>query len=134
MSISAETLAQLRETARQASARAYCPYSRFHVGAAILTPSGKIYPGCNFENASYGLSICAERGAVGQMIVSGETAFNLIAIYTPTAKPTLPCGACRQVLFEFGPNAEVICVCDVPGELKFTIAELLPGAFALAFR
>jgi len=119
----------LFEAARQASQNAYCPYSRFRVGAAILGRSGTIYRGCNVENASYGLTICAERGALMQMVASGEQSFQRIVIYTPTATPTAPCGACRQMLYEFAPDAEVISICDGEDVLRAKVAELLPHGF-----
>jgi cytidine deaminase len=129
MAISKATLRKLTAAARKAAARAYCPYSDFRVGAALLTVKGQVYSGCNVENASYGLTICAERNAVFQMVSHGETAIAAVVIYTPTAAPTAPCGACRQVLNEFGSDAEVICTCDGPDTLHFTLSALLPQAF-----
>jgi cytidine deaminase len=120
---------RLRDEAKAAAARAYCPYSRFRVGSAILARSGEVFSGCNVENASYGLTICAERNAAFRMVAAGETAFDVIVVYTPTAMPTAPCGACRQVLNEFGPAAEVICVCDGPDVIRSTVRDLLPRAF-----
>jgi cytidine deaminase len=122
----------LREDAQAAASRAYAPYSRFRVGAALLTRSGKIFTGCNVENASYGLTNCAERTAVFQMVAAGERELAAIVIYTPTATPTAPCGACRQVLNEFNPDAEVISVCDGPEVIRSTVRNLLPGAFGPA--
>jgi cytidine deaminase len=122
----------LREFARAAAARAYAPYSRFRVGAALLTRSGAVFTGCNVENASYGLTNCAERTAVFQMVAAGETGLKAIVIYTPTPTPTAPCGACRQVLNEFNPDAEVISVCDGPDVIRSTVREFLPGAFGPA--
>jgi cytidine deaminase len=129
MPLPATTLKKLRAAAKAASKRAYCVYSDFHVGAALLTAQGKVVSGCNVESASYGLTNCAERNAIGQMVMAGELAFTAIVVYTPTPTPTAPCGACRQVLYEFGPDAEVISVCDGDGVLRSTVAELLPGAF-----
>ena len=126
------TLDRLRDLARAAAGRAYCPYSRFRVGAAILGRSGTAYTGCNVENASYGLTSCAERNAVFQLISAGETSFDVIVIYTPTPSPTAPCGACRQVLNEFNPDAAVICLCDGVDVRHTTVRELLPGAFGPA--
>jgi cytidine deaminase len=122
-------LERLRELAKAASAHAHCPYSRFRVGAALACPSGKTYCGCNVENASYGLTNCAERTAIFQMVAAGETRFESIVIYTPTPEPTAPCGACRQVMNEFSPDAEVISVCDGPGMLRSSVKDLLPSAF-----
>ena len=123
---------RLREQAKAAAARAYVPYSRFRVGAALQARSGAVFAGCNVENASYGLTICAERNAVLHMVAAGETAFDRMVIYTPTAIPAAPCGACRQVLFEFNPDAEVISVCDGPDTICFTVRELFPAAFGVA--
>ena len=124
--------AELRERAKAASAQAYCPYSKFRVGAALAARSGAVFVGCNVENASYGLTICAERNAVFQMVAAGETAFDAIVIYTPTPMPTAPCGACRQVLNEFNADAEVVSVCDGPDVIRSTVRDLLPGAFGPA--
>ncbi|AWM37286.1 Cytidine deaminase [Gemmata obscuriglobus] len=123
------TLAELIRRARAVAARAYAPYSRFRVGAAVLTGDGTVFDGCNVENASYGLTICAERNAVFQMVGSGRTDVAAVVIYTPTPEPTAPCGGCRQVINEFGPNALVVSVCDGPGVITQRLAELLPGAF-----
>ena len=91
---------ELMQMAKDASKNAYCKYSNFKVGACVLTDSGKTFKGCNFENSSYGLAICAERCAVGAAIVNGETKINAIAIYSPNTDNCYPCGACRQVLLE----------------------------------
>ena len=120
---------ELIAIARQTCSRAYAPYSRFAVGAAILSTSGRIFSGCNVENASYGLSICAERNALFQMVSHGDREIVAIMIYTPTTMPTAPCGACRQVLFEFGPRALIRSCCDGDTILETTVAELLPRAF-----
>jgi cytidine deaminase len=132
MPATAKMLADLSERAKAASARAYCPYSKFRVGAALVTRSGTVFAGCNVENASYGLTICAERNAVFQMVAAGELAFDTIVIYTPTPTPTAPCGACRQVLNEFNPDAEVVSVCDGPDTIRSMVRELLPSAFVPA--
>ena len=122
---------ELAEAARGACGRAYCPYSRFPVGAAVLTSDGTIASGCNVENASFGLSICAERAAVFRAIGDGARAIVALALYTPTPEPVTPCGACRQVLAEFGRDAVVHCLCDGPTVATFDAADLLPSAFAL---
>uniref|UniRef100_UPI004048F77E cytidine deaminase n=1 Tax=Cephaloticoccus sp. TaxID=1985742 RepID=UPI004048F77E len=124
-------LAKLSAAAKQASTKAYAPYSKFKVGAAILTQSGKIYTGCNVENASYGLCNCAERTAIFNAVASMEKPLRLacVAVYTPTPKPTAPCGACRQVIYEFGPAARVISTCKGRDKLDCVITELLPQAF-----
>ena len=132
MTLDPTTTDVLRGLAHAAALRAYAPYSQFRVGAAIRTRSGATFAGCNVENASYGLTICAERNAVFQMVAAGATDPEQIVIYTPTPTPTAPCGACRQVLNEFNPDLEVVCLCDGPEELRHTLRELLPGAFGPA--
>ncbi len=110
----------------------YSPYSRFRVGAALLSKTGKTYLGTNVENASFGLSICAERSAVFSAVSAGEQEFAAIAICADGPKPTAPCGACRQVLLEFGPEMPVILAGEkgLEGEiLELTVGELLPHAF-----
>jgi cytidine deaminase len=122
--------AELMEAAKQACRASYSPYSRFAVGAAVRGGSGQVFGGCNVENASYGLTICAERNAVFRAVAEGERTIVAVVVYTPTATPTAPCGACRQVLNEFGPGAEVRCVCDAPDvEIRAMLAEWLPEAF-----
>lgn len=115
--------------ARAASLRAYCPYSRFSVGAAILTEDDQIYSGCNVENASFGLTICAERNAIFQAIAAGARAIRAVVVYTPTQSPTAPCGACRQVINEFGPLAVIRSCCESHSRLDGTTESLLPAAF-----
>jgi cytidine deaminase len=127
----ADQLRRLQAAARAAASNAYAPYSRFHVGAACLTASGAIHSGANVENASYGLSICAERVAVFAASASGERDIRAMVVYTPTSRPTTPCGACRQVICEIGAGIEVICCCDGPEMLSFTSGELLPDSFKL---
>ncbi|HTS19947.1 MAG TPA: cytidine deaminase [Verrucomicrobiae bacterium] len=122
-------LETLIEQARQASERAYCPYSEFPVGAAVLAKSGKVYTGCNVENAAYGSTICAERNAILQMAAAGERDIQAVIIYTPTEKVSAPCGACRQVINEFGPEARIVSVCDTNDRLDAPLSELLPHAF-----
>ena len=124
------TLQDLIDKATDASKKAYCPYSKFRVGAAVLTNTGDIFSGCNVENASYGLSICAERNAIFQMVARGEHQIQAIVIYTPTEDPAAPCGACRQVINEFGPDAQVVSVCDGPARIETTLTKLLPVAFS----
>jgi cytidine deaminase len=120
---------QLEASARRAARRAYAPYSQFAVGAAILSGSGKIYAGCNVENASFGLCNCAERTALFTAIAAGEREVRAVAVYTPTPAPTSPCGACRQVLNEFGPDCLVICA-NLRGDRRVsTLTALLPDAF-----
>lgn len=130
--ISESVLRKLREGAVAASESAYCPYSKFPVGAAVLTADGEIFSGCNVENASYGLTICAERNAVFQAVASGARHMVAVVVYTPTSTPTCPCGACRQVLNEFGPAADILCTCDGPETISRKVADLLPDAFGPA--
>lgn len=107
---------------------AYVPYSNFKVGAAVLTEGGEIYTGCNVENASYGLCNCAERTAIFKAVSEGERDFVAIAIIADTQKPVAPCGACRQVMAEFG--IQKIIMCNLHGEQKIaTLEELLPYSF-----
>lgn len=129
---SQHTLLALVERARQASAAAYAPYSKFSVGAAVLARDGSVYTGCNVENASYGLTICAERCAIWKAVSEGHKDLIALAVYTPTPTLTPPCGACRQVAYEFGgPTLPVICGSD-GGTRNHTLGELLPGAFGPA--
>ncbi len=123
------TLSQLLAAARAASPRAYAPYSRFRVGAAVLADDGRVFTSANIENASYGLTSCAERNAVFAAVFAGVRRVVAVAIHTPTAAPVSPCGACRQVIFEFGPDAVVASCCDGDDQQRRTIGELLPDAF-----
>ena len=129
MKLSAAQRRRLISAARLASAAAYAPYSKFRVGAAALGGSGRIYTGANVENASFGLTCCAERTAVFKAVSQGERRITAVAVYTPTRKPTPPCGACRQVIGEFGPRATVICACKSRECIDTTLDRLLPGAF-----
>ncbi len=127
--ISTALTARLERLARRAAANSYSPYSRFAVGAAVLASSGKIYSGTNVENASYGLCNCAERSAVFTAASAGERKITCVVVYTPTQAVTPPCGACRQVINEFGPHARVISICDSKDRIETTLDALLPGAF-----
>jgi cytidine deaminase len=117
------------EAARKVRPLAHAPYSQFKVGAALETPAGRIITGCNVENASYGLTICAERVAIVKAISEGETKFTRIAIVADTENPTPPCGACRQILWEFGGDLEIILanLREVKG--VYRMADLLPLPF-----
>jgi cytidine deaminase len=116
----------LREAATQARLLAYAPYSRFLVGAALRLESGTVVSGCNVENVSYGLTMCAERVCVGKAIAQGEKTFQALAIVADTDTPIVPCGACRQVLAEFAP-ALAITSWTLTGEREeFSLADLLP--------
>lgn len=119
----------MRTAARAAMQNAYCRYSKFRVGAAVLTADGEIFAGCNVENASYGLTMCAERNAIFQAVAKGARSLTAIVIVTPTKSPTPPCGACRQVINEFGPNAEVFIFGRGKNGQKITLSKLLPRAF-----
>jgi len=134
MEIPATVFSELVLAARQAASRAYCPYSRFTVGASVLTSAGEIFAGCNVENASYGLTICAERNAIFQAVAQGRGPLSIraVVVFTPTAEPTAPCGACRQVINEFGPDAKVFSVCDGPLVVESSLGALLPRAFGPA--
>jgi cytidine deaminase len=125
-------LRKLKAAAKTAAARAYAPYSKFHVGAAVLTGSGKIFAGCNVENASYGLCNCAERTAIFSAVAAQERKLQCVVVYTPTKTATAPCGACRQVINEFGPAARVISFCAGSDTIDTTITALLPAAFGPA--
>jgi cytidine deaminase len=128
------TKEQLLEKAREAANHAYIPYSQFPVGAAILTDSGEIVTGANIENASYGLTICAERVAAVKAAYEGARRFRAIAITAPNAERASPCGACRQVLFEFVPrDGDTIVILDGrDGPTITSVRALLPGAFGPA--
>lgn len=119
----------LLRVAHAATALAYAPYSNVHVGAALLGHDGQVYAGCNVENASYGLTICAERAAVFRAVASGERRFLAIAIATDRARPVMPCGACRQVLAEFAPDLEVIVQGREGEPERAKLSDLLPRAF-----
>jgi cytidine deaminase len=119
----------LAKEARAALEKSYAPYSRFPVGAALLGKSGKVYRGANVENASFGLSVCAERTAVFAAVNAGEKIFLAIAVATDTETPTPPCGTCRQVLREFVDDLPVYLVGRAPEVEKTSLALLLPRAF-----
>jgi cytidine deaminase len=117
------------EAARAASKRAYAPYSNFHVGAAILTAGGTIHAGSNVENASYGLSICAEHNAATTMVFADpeDRDIELVAVYSPNDSPCFPCGACRQILREFG--CKEVVVDDGSELLRYPFEQILPNSF-----
>lgn len=122
---------ELVNKAKDVLKNSYSPYSGFPVGAAVLTRAGKIFAAPNIENASYGLTVCAERNAIFQAVAAGERDISALVLYTPTNEIYTPCGACRQVIAEFlkGDNP-VICVAD-GGSKTFTVDELLPAKFSL---
>lgn len=118
------------QKANEMLTKAYVPYSHFPVGVALVTTDGKIYSGCNIENASYGLSNCAERTAIFKAISEGEREFSYLVITGDTDGPIAPCGACRQVIAEFCPSTMPILLTNKKGDqMETTIASLLPGAF-----
>ena len=122
---------RLARAARAARARAHAPYSGFRVGAAVLA-GGRIHSGCNVENASYGLTVCAERNAVGAAVLAGARGIDAVAVATDTDAPTPPCGACLQVLAELGgPGTEVALWGRGEAPEIHTLGELLPRAFHL---
>lgn len=114
--------------AREAMRNAWAPYSEFHVGAAIEAADGRVFVGCNVESASYGLTICAERMALGAAVAAGARSLKRIAVTTEVDPPAAPCGACRQLLAEFGLKLEVIAV-GPSTEKRWTLGALLPDAF-----
>lgn len=120
----------LIEAARAARTNAYAPYSVYQVGAAALASDGRVFSGCNVENASYGLTCCAERTAIFKAVSEGAKRIRAVAIVLKGGTPCAPCGACRQVIFEFGPEAEVIMAnAGSKGFERFPIRSLLPRAF-----
>ena len=124
----AETIDRLVAAAKEMREKAYAPYSRFNVGAALLA-GGKIYRGANIENASYPLSVCAERNAVAAAVLDGQRTIDTVAVVADEDRPTPPCGGCRQVLWEFGRSALVIA--ETPGGTRamWALEDLLPDAF-----
>ncbi len=121
---------ELLEDALAARERAYAPYSKFLVGAAVRAESGKIYTGCNIENASYGLTVCAERNALFSAVGAGERKFTALCVVGDTEGPISPCGACRQVMAEF--KVPCIILANLQGDVKeYTLEELLPYGFTL---
>ena len=139
MTIAPATLAELKRRARDAAAHAYAPYSRFPVGAAVLAADGTMHAGANVENASYGLSICAERSAVFAARARGlldpkDAPIAAIAVHAQDRSTPWPCGACRQVLLEFASPDVPVLVDGAEGVVETTLGELLPHAFRLEER
>ena len=122
---------RLLEAARAIRARAYVPYSGFHVGAAVLA-DGEIFTGVNVENASYPVSTCAERSAIVQAVTAGHTAIDAVAVVADADEPTTPCGMCRQALNEFGPDMLVICEGANGSQQTWILSSLLEHAFGPA--
>ena len=123
------TIKKLLAAARSACAHAHTPYSHFHVGAAVLDTQGRVFGGCNVENSSFGLTLCAEQNAVGSAVAAGASRLRAVAIYTPTESLTPPCGACRQVLSEFGREMEVHLFNHEGRHQAYSLRQLLPAVF-----
>jgi len=119
----------MTEMALTVMKQAYAPYSKFQVGAALLTKTGEIVPGCNVENASYGLTLCAERTAVASAVAQGHQDYVAVVVATNTSPPSSPCGVCRQVLHEFAPDLTVRLVNPQGEQLTVSLGELLPMSF-----
>ncbi|ASB61615.1 cytidine deaminase [Bacillus sp. A053] len=122
---------ELITEALKARDMAYAPYSKFQVGAALLTKDGKVYKGCNIENAAYSMCNCAERTALFKAVSEGDTEFQMLAVAADTPGPVSPCGACRQVISELCTKDVVVVLTNLQGQIKeMTVEELLPGAFS----
>ncbi|WP_066312036.1 cytidine deaminase [Bacillus sp. FJAT-29814] len=122
---------QLIEEAKIAREKAYVPYSKFGVGAALLTTDGKIYHGCNIENAAYSMCNCAERTALFKAYSEGDRNFQMLAVIADTDRPCSPCGACRQVISELCPRDMKVILTNLKGDIQeITVENLLPGAFS----
>lgn len=130
-----ESLNELIEIAKSASKKAYAPYSKFPVGCVVVTNTGSRYSGCNIENISFGLTICAERAAVFKAISEEGPEMKIVQVvlFTPTDVPITPCGACRQVLKEFGDDFEISCICETDQVITHSINELLPRSPEIKF-
>lgn len=124
-----ERLEELLDIARKAREQAYSPYSRFPVGVALLTSDGEIFAGCNVENLSFGLTVCAERTALCSAVAAGKRQFSGMVVVTDTPEPATPCGACRQALYEFSPDLWIVTA-NLQGQQRvYRLSELLPDAF-----
>ncbi|BDG46476.1 MULTISPECIES: cytidine deaminase [Parageobacillus] len=122
---------ELIEEAKKAREYAYVPYSKFKVGAALLTKDGKVYRGCNIENAAYSMCNCAERTALFKAYSEGDTEFVALAVIADAPRPVPPCGACRQVIFELCPSDMKVILANLNGDIaELTVKELLPKAFS----
>ncbi|MFE8695392.1 cytidine deaminase [Cytobacillus sp. FJAT-53684] len=122
---------KLIEEAKVARDKAYVPYSKFKVGAALLTEDGKVYHGCNIENAAYSMCNCAERTAIFKAYSEGDKKYTAMAVVADTDRPCSPCGACRQVISELCPKDMQVILTNLKGDIQqITVEELLPGAFS----
>ena len=124
------TQARLMRAARAAAKNAYAPFSKLKIGAAVLTAKGRIFSGCNVENSSFGLTVCAERVAIFRAVSAGEREIKAVLVYADTAKPTPPCGACLQVINEFSENPEIV-LSNGRSTKTYRLRELLPLGFRL---
>ena len=127
------TREELKSAAVSMLERSYCPYSHFPVGAALECEDGTVYTGCNIENAGYSSTVCAERTAVFKAVSEGHRRFKRIVVAGRSDSPCVPCGECRQVLSEFAPELEVICLDKDGNELTLSLADLLPHSFNKSF-
>ena len=125
-------LSQLRSAADAARANAWCPYSQFPVGAALEAADGRVFVGCNVENASYPAGTCAERVALGAAITAGARRFTRVVITSAATEPTPPCGICRQALVEFAPDLEIVAIAPHGQTARWSLTELLPAPFTPA--
>jgi cytidine deaminase len=130
VTITAEERQLLESEARAAASQAWAPYSKFHVGAALLSDDGRVFSGCNVENASYGATVCAERNAIGTAVRAGARRFVACVVFVETSEPAMPCGICRQVLAEFADSLEIIAVSAGGHEEHTTLDALLPRRFS----
>ncbi len=131
MNLSCRGDVELLNIARQAWQKAYAPYSQFRVGAALRASSGEIYTGCNIENCSYGLTICAERVALGSAVAAGEKEFITLAVAAERDVNCIPCGACLQVMAEFCSVLRIVTPSDTGGVLVYQLSQLMPKRFSL---